>query len=67
VKHKGVGIMLEAALWAQLLSPVRAFDSVDFPIRVYVNPYIAGTEKSANLVPVRENKQLKNLLDKGCK
>jgi tetratricopeptide (TPR) repeat protein len=56
VKSKGLGIFLAAALWVQLLSPVRAFDSGDFPIRVYVSPYIAGTEKSANPVAVPENK-----------
>jgi hypothetical protein len=56
VKSKGLGILLAAALWAQLVSPVRAFDSGDFPIRVYVSPCIAGTEKSANPVAVPENK-----------
>lgn len=38
------------------MSPVRAFDSGGFSIRVYVSPYIAGTEKSANPVAVSENK-----------
>jgi tetratricopeptide (TPR) repeat protein len=57
VKNKGARILIAIALWLPTL-PVFAFDSGDFPIRVYVNPFIVGTEKSANPVPVPENKLL---------
>ncbi len=56
MKRKGLGILLAVALWSQLKLPTYAFDSGDFPIHVYVSPYLEGTEKSANPIPVPENK-----------
>lgn len=58
MKIKGLGILVAVAFWAQLTLPAFAFDSGDFPIRVYVSPYLAGTEKSSSPIVVPENKLL---------
>jgi len=43
-----------AALVLALASPVGAYDNSDFPIRVYVSPYLKGTEDTAEPVPIPE-------------